>query len=104
MTTLDNWTNNTCIDMEQTDSSITIEEKQTELDIEPTYDELRKELEFYKSLFETHSNSCVFNLSIKKKKCNNVWVDHVRDPHSYLSSLDKDDEVRGWLKPTKPSR
>ena len=65
---------------------------------------LKNELDFYKSLFTTHSNSCVFNLSIKKKNGENIWVDHTRDTRSYLSSLDKDEEVENWLKPVKPSR
>ena len=65
---------------------------------------LKQELEFYKSLFKTHNGSCVFNLTIKKKNGTNVWVDHVRDSYSYIESLDKDEEVRGWLEPVKPSR
>lgn len=78
-----------------------------ELDINEMVEEneiLKQELEFYKSLFKTHSGSCVFNLSIKKKNGTNVWVDHVRDPNSYIESLDKDKEVMGWLEPVKPSR
>lgn len=65
---------------------------------------LKEELEFYKLVFRTHSNSVVFNLSIKKKNGKKVWVDNIRDTREYLLTLDKDDEVIEWLKPIKPSR
>tara|TARA_B100000575_G_C22838643_1_gene491725 strand:- start:201 stop:491 length:291 start_codon:yes stop_codon:yes gene_type:complete len=65
---------------------------------------VKKELEFYKSLFKTHYNSAVYNLSIKKKNGENVWVDHVIDNEEYLLSLDQDKEIEEWLKPAKPSR
>ena len=65
---------------------------------------VKKELEFYKSLFKTHHNSVVYNLSIKKKNGENVWVDPIMDKREYLESLDKDEEVLSWLEPVKPSR
>ena len=65
---------------------------------------VKKELEFYKSLFKTHHNSVVYNLSIKKKNGENVWVDPIMDKREYLESLDKDEEVLSWLEPIKPSR
>lgn len=65
---------------------------------------VKKELEFYKSLFKTHHNSVVYNLNIKKKKCENVWVDPIMDKREYLESLDQDEEVLSWLEPVKPSR
>lgn len=65
---------------------------------------LKEELEFYKSLFNSHNNSVVFNLSIKKKNGKNVWVDHTRDSREYLEALDMDEEIEEWLKPIKPSR
>ena len=34
---------------------------------------LKKDLEFYKSLFKTHSNSVVFNLTIKSKNGEKIW-------------------------------
>ena len=67
-------------------------------------EELKKELEFYKSLFKTHQNSVVFNLNIKKKDGKNVWVDPIMDKREYLESLDKDKDVLSWLEPVKPSR
>lgn len=65
---------------------------------------VKKELEFYKSLFKTHHNSVVYNLNIKKKNGENVWVDPIMDQREYLESLDKDEEVLSWLEPVKPSR
>ena len=67
-------------------------------------DELKLELEFYKSLFKTHRNSVVFNLSIKKKNNKRVWIDHVRDNHEKILELELDDEVKEWLKPIKCER
>ena len=67
-------------------------------------DILKKELEFYKSLFKTHRNSVVYNLTIKKRKCKKVWTDHINDNRNYIESLDMDDDVKEWLKPTKCER
>jgi len=82
-----------CVNSEKLDKS-----EKTELEL------LKEELDFYKSLFNTHNNSVVFNLSIKKKNGEKVWVDHVRDSREYLSTLDQDEEIKGWLEPIKPSR
>ena len=65
---------------------------------------LKEELEFYKSLFNTHHNSVIFNLKIKKIKGKEVWVDNIRDSKEYINSLDKDEEVIEWLKPVKCER
>ena len=65
---------------------------------------LKDELEFYKSLFETNSNSVVFNLHIKTINGKKVWVDPIRDNYQKLLLLDKDEEVKEWLRPVKPSR
>ena len=63
--------------------------------------QLKKDLEFYKSIFQTHSNSAVFNLKIKMINGERLWVDKVKiySDHQLLNSLDKDDEVTEWLKP-----
>ena len=63
--------------------------------------QLKKDLEFYKSIFQTHSNSAVFNLKIKTIDGERLWVDKVKiySDHQLLNSLDKDDEVLEWLKP-----
>ena len=62
---------------------------------------LQKDLEFYKSIFQTHSNSALFNLRIKSINGKRIWVDKVKIHTEYelLNSLDKDDEVLEWLKP-----
>ena len=65
---------------------------------------LKEELEFYKSIFRTHNHSVIFNLTIKEKNGEKVWVDHIRDSREYLLTLDQDEEVKEWLKPIKPSR
>ena len=58
--------------------------------------ELEKELEFYKSIFQRHTNSAIFNLRIKKINGNKIWVDKVKIYTDYklLHSLDEDDEVK----------
>lgn len=65
---------------------------------------LKKELEFYKSLFITRRNSCIFNLKIKKINGKDVWVDRVRDQREDFLKLDMDEEVEEWLKPIKCER
>lgn len=75
-----------------------VERKKTELEI------IKEELEFYKSLFQSHNNSVIFNLHIKKKNGKNVWVDPVMDSKEYLETLDRDKDVEEWLEPVKPSR
>ena len=49
---------------------------------------LKEELEFYKSLFVSRRNSCIFNLKIKKMNGKNVWVDRVRDQREDFLKLD----------------
>jgi hypothetical protein len=63
-----------------------------------------KDLEFYKSLFKTHHNSCLFNMRIKYLKGEKVWVDPTRDSREYISSLDVDSDTEEWLQPIKPER
>ena len=65
---------------------------------------LKGDLQFYKSLFKTHRNSVVFNLTIKSKKGKKIWIDHIRCDKNELLDLDIDDEVLEWLKPIKCSR
>ena len=65
--------------------------------------ELNKELEFYKSVFRTHHNSCIFNLHIKTIHGEKVWIDRIRDTNIF-HMLDKDSEVEEWLQPIKCSR
>ena len=76
-----------------------------------SHDELKKytltlidDCIFYRSLFKTHPNSAVFNLKVKTINGKNVWVDPVRDSTEYITTLDNDNEVKGWLQPVKASR
>ena len=66
--------------------------------------ELNNKIDFYKSIFKTHSNSVILNMSIKKRNGKPVWVDHVRDNREYLLSLDSDKDIIEWLKPIKCER
>lgn len=66
--------------------------------------QLKEELEFYKSLFVTRRNSCIFNLKIKKMNGMNVWVDRVRDQREDFLKLDMDEEVEEWLQPVRCER
>ena len=65
---------------------------------------LKDDLQFYKSLFKTHRNSVVFNLTIKFKNNKKIWIDHIQCDKNELLDLDIDDEVLEWLKPVKCSR
>ena len=68
--------------------------------------ELEDELNFYKSIFNTHYTSAIFNLRIKKINGERVWIDKLKIycDHKLLYSLDEDDEVKEWKKPVKCSR
>ena len=67
-------------------------------------EELKSEIILYKSIFNTHNNSAVFNLKIKKRKGKKVWVDKILDNKKYIESLDIDEEIIEWLKPVKCSK
>lgn len=65
---------------------------------------LKKELEFYKSIFNMR-NSCIYNLSIKKKNGKKVWFDSVLCTEKELLELDSDDEINDIIhNPPKPER
>jgi len=74
--------------------------------LQSTNKELKEDLKFYKSIFETHSNSAVFNLRIKSINNKRLWVDKVQIQADYklLNSLDRDNEVTEWLKPVRCER
>lgn len=74
------------------------EELQNEL--ESTKDELN----FYKSIFKTHRNSVVYNLYIKYKDKQRLWIDKIRTDNYYLKQLDEDDDIIEWLKPVRCER
>ena len=65
---------------------------------------LLETIEFYQSIFKSHSGSVVYNLHIKTINGKHVWVDPICDNSYMINSLDKDDEVLEWLAPVRPSR
>ena len=58
---------------------------------------LETELSFWKSLKETHSNSLVYNLSIKYKNKQPLWIDIQKITLSELLSLDSDPEIESRI-------
>jgi hypothetical protein len=66
---------------------------------------LEEELAFYKSIFNTHYNSAVFNLRIKTINGDKIWIDKIKisTEYSLLNSLDEDDEVKEWKTPVRCS-
>ena len=84
------------------DENTKLKDENTNLKNENT--NLKAELDFYKSLFKTRRNSCIFNLKIKKMNGENVWVDRVRDQREDFLKLDMDEEVEEWLKPIRCER
>ena len=79
-----------------------LESKMKELRLER--DMYKKQVVFYKSLFKTHRNSVVYNLTIKKRKNKKVWIDPINDHREKLLELDMDDDIKEWLKPIKCER
>jgi hypothetical protein len=67
---------------------------------------LEEELNFYKSIFSTHSNSAIFNLRIKTINDQKIWVDKIKITTDYqlLYRLDEDDEIKEWKKPVRCER
>ena len=61
--------------------------------------ELKEELEFYKSIFKTHRNSAIFNLRIKTIDGKKIWIDKIleRCNRKLILSLDQDNETKEWL-------
>ena len=109
-----NWANQDNINMINdgsisTENNKTIKEQKTSLvndnkELKKKCEQLESELEFYKSIFKTHINSCVFQLHIKTINGEKVWVDPIRCDRSFLLTLDKDEEVDEWLRPVKCER
>ena len=57
----------------------TLEEVSAKLEsVENELATVKGDLEFYKSIFQTHGNSAVFNLRIKSINGERLWVDKVR--------------------------
>ena len=66
--------------------------------------EKNDELEFYKSIFKSHRNSVVYNLYIKYKNKQKIWIDKIRCDKYYLEQLDEDEDIKEWLKPIRCER
>ena len=67
-------------------------------------DEKNDELKFYKSIFKTHRNSVVYNLYIKYKDKQRLWIDKIRTDYYDLKQLDEDEDIKEWLKPVRCER
>jgi predicted RNase H-like nuclease (RuvC/YqgF family) len=67
-------------------------------------DSIKDELEFYKSIFKTHRNSVVYNLYIKYKDKQRLWIDKIRTDKYELQQLDEDKDIIEWLKPVRCER
>lgn len=65
---------------------------------------LSDELDFYKSIFKTHSNSVVYNLYIKYKDKQRLWIDKIRIDKYELKQLDMDKDIIEWIKPIRCER
>ena len=63
-----------------------------------------EELDLYKSLFTTHSNSVIYNLKLKTINGKPVWIDVINVDKSVVMSLDQDEETKAWLLPVKCER
>ncbi len=83
------------------------ENNQLQEELDTKNDELKYtkgELEFYKSIFKTHRNSVVYNLYIKYKDKQHIWIDKIRTDYYELKQLDEDEDIKEWLKPVKCER
>ena len=79
----------------------------TKSDLDSTKGELdytKDELEFYKSIFKTHRNSVVYNLYIKYRNKQKIWIDKIRCDKYELKQLDEDEDIKEWLKPIRCER
>jgi hypothetical protein len=80
------------------------EEAKNDINMVETIYNLRKDLEFYKSIFKRKTNSAIFNLRIKTINGERVWYDTVMDRMNLLYLLDEDEEVIEWKKPVRCER
>ena len=81
-------------------------EKRNELLLIKKISELKEDLDFYKSIFQTHQNSVIFNLTIKTINGKKIWIDKVTETcdRNNILILDQDDETKEWLKPIRCER
>lgn len=74
------------------------------LSLREEINELKFLVEFYQSIWKTHYNSVIYNLKIKYRKGEPVWIDKIKCDRNELLKLDQDDEIIEWLKPIKCER
>jgi argininosuccinate synthase len=74
------------------------------LSLREEINELKFLVEFYQSIWKTHYNSVIYNLKIKYKKGEPVWIDKIKCDRNELLELDQDNEIIEWLKPVKCER
>jgi hypothetical protein len=80
------------------------EEAKNDFNMVETIYNLQKEIGFYKSIFKRHTNSAIFNLSIKTINGQRIWYDRVMDRMDLLDHLDEDEEVIEWKKTIRCER
>lgn len=72
-------------------------------DLEEKYEEIKKELEFYKSAFKyPHSNSVVHNLIRVTKNGEPLWIDRIKTYEYDLVKLDQCDNVKYLIANSNP--
>jgi uncharacterized protein (UPF0297 family) len=74
------------------------------LSLREEINELKFLVDFYQSLWKTHSDSVIFNLNIKYINGDPLWIDRIKCDRNNLLRLDMDDEIEEWLKPIKCER
>lgn len=78
--------------------------KKENLSLREEINELKFLVKFYQSIWETHSNSVIYNLKIKYINGDPLWIDKIRCGRDLLLKLDRDEEIDEWLKPVKCER
>jgi len=101
-----NWSSQERFPIQKKEHLVSSEEKseKSSEEMKEEIKNLKEELKFYKSLFVSRRNSCIFNLKIKKINGKNVWVDRVIDQREDFLKLDRDEEVEEWLQPIRCER
>ena len=81
-------------------------EKQNELLLIKKNSKLKEDSDFYKSIFKTHQNSVIFNLTIKTMNGKKLWIDKVTETcdRNKILLLDQDEETKEWIKPIRCER
>jgi len=78
--------------------------KKENLSLREQINDLDYLVKFYQSIWNTHSDSVIFNLKIKYINTEPVWVDRINCDINNILKLDRDEEIDEWLKPIKCER